>query len=174
MLPSLDVDGLVLRPVRSSDLPGWLDYLQSAPVREGISWRPRRVADLEAFVDATDVEHAPGQIRFAMARQADDALVGTVGLHSIVREHRVAEVAYDLHPAHWGRGWASAACAGMLRWARAQGLYRIQATVLAHNLASQRVLGRCGFRREGVLRGYRWVDGAPRHALLFSSIPGDP
>lgn len=142
-------------------------------MRNGISWRPKHVVELEEFVDATSLDRSTGQVRFAVARQSDDSLIGTVGLHSFARQHRSAEVAYDVHPVCWGRGVATAACEAMTRWAQSSGIFRIQATALEDNIASIRVLQRCKFRHEGTLRGYRWVDGAPRTSLMFSSIPED-
>lgn len=170
-LPTLALHEAMLRPVRSSDLPTWLAYLISEPVRAGISWRPGSVEDLAEFVDSTALSSGARQIRFAIARTSDDALIGTVGLHSVVRAHRVAEIAYDLDPRCWGRGLATAACRAVLTWSRAQGLHRIQATVLDSNLASRRVLARCRFRQEGLMRACRWVDGSPRDLLLFSHLP---
>ncbi|RTL38664.1 MAG: N-acetyltransferase [Burkholderiales bacterium] len=172
-LPVLSTRDVVLRAVRPGDLPRWLAYLQQEPVRQHISWRPGSVDDLAEFVESTTLASGARQIRFAIARAADDALVGTVGLHSIVREHRVAEIAYDLDPACWGRGLATAACQAVLAWARTQGLHRIQASVLDGNLASARVLQRCQFSQEGLMRGCRWVDGVPRDVRLFSHLPTD-
>lgn len=173
MLPTLGLDWAFLRPVKTSDLARWLTYLQGDAVRQGISWRPQRVDELEEFVNAASFEEGARQLRFAIALQSDDSLIGTVGLHSIVRDHRSAEIAYDIHPTHWGRGLASAACEAVTHWARTKGLFRIQATALEDNKASIRVLERCGFKQEGVLRGYRWVDGAARTSLVFSNVPGD-
>lgn len=159
-----------LRAIQEADLPHWLNYLQKDPVRQGISWRPQGTQDLAEFVNSTDVHRAGAQVRFAIARMADDTLLGTVGLHSISIPHRSAEVAYDLQPDAWGQGFATAACRAVVAWAMAQGLYRIQATVLVGNRASVRVLERSGFELEGRLRGCRWVEGAARDALIYSCL----
>lgn len=160
-----------LRAITDDDLPGWLAILRSDPVKAGISWRPHDIADLLQFVGQTDLRTAPGQVRFAIARRDDDRLLGSIGLHTISLPHRSAEIAYDVDPAHWGQGLASAACRAVLAWARECGLWRIQATVLSGNAASAHVLTRCGFVEEGVLRGYRQVDGQARDAVMFSSVP---
>ena len=159
-----------LRPIEASDTGRWLSYLQTDAVRQGISWRPQSKDELCAFVHSTDL-HQPGtQVRFAIADRSDDTLLGTVGFHSISILHQSAEVAYDLHPDRWGQGLATAACLAMIGWAFAQGLSRIQATVLADNQASLRVLERSGFEYEGRLRKYRWVDQSARDALMYSVL----
>jgi len=159
-----------LRAIQESDLPHWLNYLQKDPVLQGVSWRPQATQDLAEFVHSTDVHRAGAQVRFAIARMADETFLGTVGLHSISIPHRSAEVAYDLHPDAWGRGIATAACRAVVAWAMAQGLYRLQATVLVGNQASVRVLERSGFELEGHLRAYRWVEGLARDALIYSRL----
>ncbi len=52
-------------------------------------------------------------------------------------------------------------------------LHRLQATVLVGNLRSERVLARCGFRQEGLLRGYRMVRGLPGDFRMFSRLSTD-
>ncbi len=59
-------------------------------------------------------------------------------------------------------------------WAHAHvGIARVQATVLDSNARSLRVLERCGFRREGLLRSYRMVRGTPGDFWMYSHLPGD-
>jgi RimJ/RimL family protein N-acetyltransferase len=75
------------------------------------------------------------------------------------------------------RGLATAAVRLLTRWAIAEpGLRRIEALVEPGNRASLRVLERCSFRREGLLRDYLDLgDGGRRaDAYVYSLIPGDP
>lgn len=54
-----------------------------------------------------------------------------------------------------GRGCATAAAGLLTRWAIAEaGLRRIEGLVEPDNIASIRVLERCGFQREGLLRDF--------------------
>jgi RimJ/RimL family protein N-acetyltransferase len=52
-----------------------------------------------------------------------------------------------------------------------RGYVRIQATTLETNAASARVLHKCGFEREGLMRNFRAVRGRPRDFWLYSIIP---
>jgi RimJ/RimL family protein N-acetyltransferase len=49
---------------------------------------------------------------------------------------------------------------------------RIQGTTVLASLASQRVLERCGFQREGLLRNFRMVRGQSTDYWLYSAIQG--
>jgi ribosomal-protein-alanine N-acetyltransferase len=74
------------------------------------------------------------------------------------------------------RGFATAAVGLLTRWAIAEGdLRRIEGLVEPDNIASIRVLERCNFRREGLLRDYLDLgeDALRGDAYVYSLIPGD-
>ncbi len=171
-LPELQYAGLRLRLLHRDDLYSLHAYLTLPQVYTHTSWNVQSVDDLLPMVEANEAASAESQLRLAIADETSNALVGTVGLHSVfLRDHR-AEIAYDLAPQHWGRGIASAACRAMLHWGFAQQrLVRIQATALPSNAASIRVLERCGFVREGLLRNYRLVRGRTADFWMFSAVP---
>jgi RimJ/RimL family protein N-acetyltransferase len=76
-----------------------------------------------------------------------------------------------------GRGFASAAAGLLTRWATAEaGLRRIEGLVDQDNIASIRVLERCGFQREGLLRDFLELGGDGRRgdAYVYSLLPSDP
>jgi [ribosomal protein S5]-alanine N-acetyltransferase len=75
-----------------------------------------------------------------------------------------------------GRGFASAAARLLTRWAIAEaGLRRIEGLVEPGNIASVRVLERCGFQREGLLRDFLELgaDGRRGDAYVYSLLPSD-
>jgi ribosomal-protein-alanine N-acetyltransferase len=68
-------------------------------------------------------------------------------------ERHSAELGYWLGRAYWGEGIATAAVRAIVPHAmRELKLYRLQARVFADNPASMKVLERCGFEPEAVLR----------------------
>lgn len=83
-----------------------------------------------------------------------------------------ASVGYRLARAHWGRGIATravraAAAAVFAAW---PWLLRLEAVADVDNPASQRVLEKAGFAREGVLRKYVLLKGRPRDMVMFSIV----
>jgi len=50
------------------------------------------------------------------------------------------------------------------------GAVRVQATVLDSNTRSARVLEKCGFQCEGLLRSFRMVRGHPRNFWIYSRL----
>jgi len=96
----------------------------------------------------------------------------TLVIHSW--EHGLAEWGYALSTAYQGRGHMTAALGSLLPelFARTS-LYRIEARCSVENLASQRVLEKLGFVREGTLRGYFQMDGRRVDNFLFAITRDD-
>jgi [ribosomal protein S5]-alanine N-acetyltransferase len=95
-------------------------------------------------------------------------LVGSVGL-TIESEHRRAEIGYWLGEDYRGRGFAQAAVAQTCRIAFDQlGLHRLYGLCFLDNIASQQLLLKLGFRKEGRLRGHIVKDDVTKDALLYA------
>ncbi|MBN5051736.1 GNAT family N-acetyltransferase [Stenotrophomonas sp. LMG 10879] len=155
-----------LRELALQDAVAWSSYLSLPGAVEHTSWGDVSVAALQRQI----VDHARNaRCRRWAILDSDDQLLGTVGLNDIDIEHRRAELAYDLSPAHQGRGLATEAARAVIAWAHiALGCIRIQATVLDSNLRSIAVLERVGMQREGLLRSYRHVRGQPRDFWMYA------
>lgn len=149
-----------LRAIRFADAAAWYAYLSLPEVYGLTSWNLSGVEDLQEMMKYYESPAAEAAIRFAVVRTAADALVGTVGFHTLSLPNRSAELAYDLSPAVQGQGLATLAARAAIRWmVGCRGFNRIQASALAENQRSIRVMQRCGMHHEGLLRQYRNVRG---------------
>ncbi|WP_409028337.1 GNAT family protein [Janthinobacterium sp. SUN098] len=166
---------VTLRPLERSDAPAWYAYLADPVVVEHTSWYLHSIDDLQAnFADYASAQPA-SSMRLAVVLREGGQLVGTIGLNAISRQHRTAEIAYDLSPVVWGQGVATSIVQSMLDWGfQRLGLLRIQATVLESNARSLRVLERCAFEREGYLRCYRQIRGRSGNFWLYARLAGIP
>jgi [ribosomal protein S5]-alanine N-acetyltransferase len=111
------------------------------------------------FTDVGDAERYLSRLFAAPASMAfhilgpGGAVVGIV--KAIITEHR-AQVGYVVHEPFRGRGFATRAVEVLVERLEANpGISRIWATCALDNPASTRVLEKCGFEREGVLKN--WV-----------------
>jgi ribosomal-protein-alanine N-acetyltransferase len=87
-------------------------------------------------------------------------LIGTCGAYGWDRENRRVDIGYHVLPSHWGRGYATEATRAILRWSFDHlDVHRIQADCTEGNIASERVLLKCGFTVEGVWRESCWEHG---------------
>jgi 8-oxo-dGTP pyrophosphatase MutT (NUDIX family) len=98
----------------------------------------------------------PRHLRFRV--ESGPAVVGEVSL--LLLEDRVGQLSWSTDPEHRGRGIATRAVRLLTRHALEQrGLARVQAYVDPGDIASVRIAGRSGLRREGVMRGLRPASG---------------
>lgn len=170
-LPQLEHELVSLRPIQSTDIETWFNYLSQSEVYEHTSWNVQEPNDLSHYVWGTEEVTASSQLRFAIALRSNSELIGTVGFHTVSPQNATAEIAYDIAPPYWGKGIARAVCTELVTWAHtAAAVIRVQATVLETNTRSAAVLEHCGFQREGLLSSYRKVRGKHGNFYMYAHI----
>ena len=153
-----------LRPLEPADAAELLalllrnrEYFQpTEPLRDS-DWF---TLDSQRLAIAADARSREAGSALSFGVFARGSLVGRVALTSIVRgAFRNAYLGYAIDQAHAGRGIGTAAVRLAVGIAWADGLHRVQAAVSPDNLASQRVLAKVGFRREGLAKRYLLLAG---------------
>jgi len=155
--------GCVEEASREGRIPEGTTVPANFTVAEGLAWIERQWARAE---NATGLSQA-------IADAGSNEALGAVVLMS--RQPGTAEIGYWLVERARGRGLGSRAIALVARWAVIDArLARVEALVEPSNIASQRVLEKVGFRREGHLRSYLVFDQRRADALIYSLLPSDP
>lgn len=168
------IAGFTVRPITLDDAQACASYVCLPQVLEHTSSTAHSAADLLPMIQRMGAGSADAPIRFVLQPPGSTAIVATVGFHTVSSLNGTAEITYDVAPHCWGQGIATAACHAATIWGlQVCGWHRIQATTLLANVRSQRVLQRCGYLREGVVRNFRVVRGQPADYCMFSIIPGD-
>jgi RimJ/RimL family protein N-acetyltransferase len=126
------------------------------------------LASMEVVAKANKQQGRP--VHWAI-RNKENYLIGRCGFSSLeIGSHR-AEIGYWLAKPYWGRGIMTAVVRKACEIAFAEfGLEKIEAHVFAENLASARVLEKCGFVEEGYLRKHHVKDGKYLDARLFALL----
>jgi len=168
-------DQIHLSEVRSTDKPALIEHLNDRDIYERTLRIPFPYGEKEAddwlalFAKTTEQQGQP--VTFAI-RAADDSLIGACGFNDfqVGKSHR-AEVGYWLGKPFWGRGVMTAVVSRICQHAFDEfGLVKITAQVSTFNPASARVLEKCGFVQEGLLRKHHLKDGKLIDAWLFALI----
>jgi len=123
--------------------------------------------DLEAFTDIAQAEeliktfqnqfqNSTG-IRWAIRSKDTGNLLGTCGFNSWSKGMKNAVIGYDLMPSHWNQGFSTEAVSMIIDTAFSGALacgplHRIQADTIPENIASEKLLYRLGFKKEGLRR----------------------
>ncbi len=149
----IEGDGFALRPWRDEDADNLVFHANDAQVAHSLGERfphPYTLDDAHAFI--AHAMHLTAEKAYAI--EINGAASGGIGVHpgEGVERHN-AELGYWLGRTYWGEGIATAAVRMLVPHAlRELKLYRLQARVFDDNDASIRVLERCGFVHEAVLR----------------------
>ena len=109
-------------------------------------------------------------VPYVIEDTSDGSLLGGLTLRHFDPMRAVIEVGYWLFESARGRGLATSAVRAVAREAFASGLWRVEAHVRIGNEASERVLERAGFTREGVKRRFLRHGGGRVDATLFSLL----
>ncbi|VTS06873.1 acetyltransferase : GCN5-related N-acetyltransferase OS=Clostridium cellulovorans (strain ATCC 35296 / DSM 3052 / OCM 3 / 743B) GN=Clocel_3826 PE=4 SV=1: Acetyltransf_3 [Tuwongella immobilis] len=173
--PRIDIGGAYLRPLRLDDVDAIHAYLRDPRVTELTSFPVVSLALAEAIINRSLTRWAAGEpSRWGIALPHDDQIVGTCGFVDWSRDHRWADLAYDLSVAQWGQGLMKRAITAALRWAfQCHQIDRVQAFVRVDNERSARLLERCGFTREGCLRDYRVCRGRRYDFSIYGLLRSD-
>ncbi len=171
----IELEGIRLRRWREDDI----DELQRlADDRD--RWRnvrdifpfPYTRADAAGFIRLAGAMPAPGLL---LAIENAGALAGGIGLEPGPDVYRIdGELGYWVGKPHRSRGVATRAVRAIVEYGFATlGLERIHAEVFAWNPASARVLEKCGFEREAVLRRRVIKEGEVIDTWLYARLrPG--
>jgi RimJ/RimL family protein N-acetyltransferase len=109
---------------------------------------PYRIRDAEAFLASPRDPILPSFLVFERTDGAPQ-LVGSCGLGR--RPSGAVEMGYWIARGHWGRGFATEACAALIAIARTLGLSSLEGAHFLDNPASARVLEKLGFEALGIV-----------------------
>ena len=104
----------------------------------------------------------------------DGGFLGVALAPSIDPAGREAELGYVVAAHARGRGVATEALRQLSAWAFSElGALRLELRISVDNEPSKRVAGRCGYRREGVLRSVHLKQDRREDCEVWSLLPGE-
>ena len=167
----------LVSPSASDSAEVFQRYASDPEVTRFLGWpRHRTIADTDAFLKFSDAEWERWPAGpYLLRSRADNQLLGATGLGFESAEKAIT--GYVLARDAWGQGYATEALRAMVEVARGVGVGRLSALCHPQNLASWRVLEKCGFACDGhwsgqtefpnIAPGVR--DDALRYVLVLDS-----
>jgi ribosomal-protein-alanine N-acetyltransferase len=152
---SLQTARLLLRRPTLADAVAIFDRYAGDPVvTRYLSWPTHRtLADTHAFLAWSVAEWGKGPAgSYLVFSRHDNCLLGGTGLS--FRSASCAVTGYVFARDAWGRGYATESLQAMVDLARELGVERLEAICHIDHRASARVLEKCGFQREDILRNH--------------------
>jgi [ribosomal protein S5]-alanine N-acetyltransferase len=162
----IETQRLILRRPRREDAEAIFSrYAGDRDVTRFLAWpRHESLGATHAFLEFSDAEWTrwPAGPYLVEARE-DGRLLGSTGL-AFETPYRAA-TGYVFAKDTWGNGYAGETLRAIVEVARGVGVVRIYAICHMENPTSWRVLEKCGFKREAVLR---------RHSEFPNLTPNEP
>jgi ribosomal-protein-alanine N-acetyltransferase len=166
---------LYFSPPCEKDIPFYLKYLNDKEISDttlNIPF-PYKETDGDWWINHCREENKQfGHHLNFVIRNKNGEVLGGAGFHGKNRTPPLAhrdEVGYWVARPFWGQGIMSRALPFLLRYGREKrSLSRIEAPVFSFNIASEKVLIKCGFREEGYLRKAYFKNGQYFDSKIFA------
>ena len=173
----LRVDELLVRPPADDDVDVIAPVFRDPAVGGEAGMPPWDAATLRVVLHNQLPEMVARGLMapYVIVDSASGQLLGGVNLHHFDPLRDTVEVGYWLLLEARGRGVATRCVRAAAEHAFTHGIYRIEAHVRIGNVASERVLERAGFEREGLKRRYlrRGGEDEKHDATLFARLADD-
>ena len=172
-------DGVVtLRvPDAARDAPTLRHFADPEIVRWILGGPPQAEDPGPAFTRQQEWWSNGSNAAFSVDAKGHDERVGVVRvMFGLLDPFGFAEIGYIFLPDGRGRGYATRAVRLVAEWLFDElGIGRLQARTHPDNVASQRVLERVGFQREGIARSAHVlpVSGERIDCVMWSLLPGE-
>ncbi len=165
----IETERLYLRRFCQADLLPMHAYCQKPNVGPHAGWKPHETLEdskriLKEFMEGDEV--------WALFEKETDRLIGSCGLH---RDHkrmneRVRMLGYVMDDEFWGKGYMTEAAQAMIHYGFCEmHLDLISVYHFRENMRSCRVIEKCGFHYDGIIRQARLLyDGRVVDDMCYS------
>ena len=173
MFPTLETERLRFREITKADADGIFACFSDERVTRFYGQETLdTIGQAEAFVDffANSYKEKRG-IRWGIEVKERPGIIGTIGFNAWSPKHKRAEIGYEIHPEHWRKGYITEAVSRVVAYGFSEfGLTRIGAVVFIDNEASNKLLTKAGFQKEGILREYMYQNGKAYDTYVYSIL----
>lgn len=172
-LPTIELENCILREKKESDTEDFLAYYSNPDVNQYILATPPydfESARRELMYYKSYFQYNQGAY-FAIADKETDKMIGVIGVMNLNHLHNRCEISYDLDQNYWKKGIMTNAVKAVCDFAIENfKIHRIEAVILKENIASDKLLTKCGFTLEGRIRDYKYFKGKYYDIQLYSKI----
>ncbi|CAI8604632.1 unnamed protein product [Vicia faba] len=169
----VDLTQISLRPIVLSDLDDLMLWTSDEKVAKYCTWEP--YTNKEYGINF--IQNIASKSLWFRAICLQDRAIGCIDFRSCSGRclEKSAELGYALSSKYWGKGIATLVVKQVIEVAFKEFSYleRLESRVDVENVASQRVLEKAGFQREGILRKYLFIKGKCRDVVMFSVLSND-
>lgn len=154
--PTIQTERLILRPMRSEDVPNLKEWMADKELYAYWGKRPGKTDKNPALL-FEKAEKPSKSFYLGIEAKENRKVIGELWVY-LIENNRMAKIAIRFGKNYHGRGYATEAVNAMVDFCfENTELQRIWTDVDVNNIASCKVLEKCGFTKEGTIRQGKMV-----------------
>ncbi len=172
--PTIQTERLLLRAVLKKDAAAMFGLRSNTEVLRYIGKAPMKsLSEAKKLIETIlNNQFENDAIMWAIAlKENPGQKIGNICYWRIDKPHFRAELGYILHPAHWNKGIMNEAIKPVIDYGfNSMKLHSIEANIDPGNSASEALLKKNGFIKEGHIRENYFFDGKFLDTVIFSRL----
>lgn len=145
---TLETKRLILRPFSVDDAETmYLSWATDPEVTKFLTWEMHESVEetRELLVRWVEEYEKPERLNFAITLKASDELIGNISVVGYLGGvNGTPAIGYCISRKHWNNGYTTEACRELLSYLFSKGYSAVRIDAVKENIASQKVIGKCG------------------------------
>lgn len=174
--PQISTKRLILRKISLNDAQTLFKYWSDPQVTQYLNLNTfKNIEQSLKMIGLLNSLYTKGKgIRWAIALKKNNIVIGTCGYNSWIKKSSRGEIGYELGREYWGNGYATEAVQKIIEYGfKTMNLNRIEAFTVPEAVSSVHLLEKLGFKKEGVLREYGYLNGKFLDENVYSLLKRD-
>lgn len=171
-MPIIDCGNFILRSIRKSDYKDLYEFGSDHDVTKFLSWGPYEdEAEAKWTIENYYLERPKKNlpIGYAIIYKDNNKMIGVIDFHTINHYDESGEIGFCLSKEYQGLGIMTIALKKMIYVGfEMLKLHRIEIKHAKENLASKRVIEKCDFRFEGILREAHYLIKLKKYTDVYT------
>jgi len=172
-LKYIESERLIFKEITIEDSEEFF-YLASNPkVAKYLKWEEHKsLKETEEFICSVIKDYKTGEIfSWGIYDKETKKFMGWIGLVEFKEAFLRCEIGYWLGETYWNKGYMSEALSCITKYCFEElNCKRVQAKHAIENPASGKVMLKCGFEKEGILRNYVFIKNRNWDTVMYSRI----
>lgn len=155
--PVIETNRLIIRPMTVLDVPSLKNWMPDRSIYTYWGKKPSK-AEMQPELLFKKTGRPTKSFHLGIAEKGNDEVIGDLWVY-LIENNRMAQIAIRLSKDRQGRGYGTEALSAMTRFCfENTELQRIWTKVDIRNAASCRMLEKCGYTKEGLIRQGKMVN----------------
>ena len=155
--PVIETDRLIIRPMEVSDVPALKKWMSDRSIYTYWGKGPSK-AEMNPELMFEKTEKETKSFHLGIAEKESNEVIGDIWVY-LIENDRMAQVAIRLSKDKHGKGYGTEALSAMTEFCfENTQMQRLWTKVDIRNIVSSRMLEKCGYTREGMIRQGKMVN----------------